>query len=217
MLFFLDSADVSEIEELKMVGIFDGITTNPSLFSDKADEFYSFARLLCEKASGLPVSIEVGATDYDEMLEEGKRILSISDNVVLKLPTTWDGIKACQYFSSIGREVNMTLCFSANQAVLVAKAGASYVSPFVGRLDDIGHDGLELLEDIKLIYQNYGFKTKILAASIRNVYHLHQVARIGVDVATMPIKIIKNLINHPLTDMGVEKFRLDWINSGLKI
>ena len=216
MLFFLDSADVKEIEDLSSVGIIDGVTTNPSLLSKNSGDFYKIAKDICAATNG-PVSLEVGSTDYEGMLTEGEKILSIASNVVLKLPTTWDGIKVCSYFASQGKDVNMTLCFSVNQALLAAKAGAAYISPFIGRLDDIGQDGLTLVEEIHNLYLNYEFTTKILAASIRNPYHLYQVAQIGAQVATMPSKVIRQLVDHPLTDIGLKNFSSDWLKSGLKI
>jgi len=217
MLFFLDSADIKEIEELLAFGIVDGITTNPSLFAAIGGDFYKIAKDICSAVDG-PVSLEASSTDYNNMLQEGEKILGIADNAVLKLPMTWPGIKACKYFSDKGHRVNMTLCFSAAQALVAAKAGATYVSPFIGRIDDTGHDGLNLIEDINEIYMNYPeLNTKILAASIRNIYHLHQVCKIGTSIATIPAKIMKQLLDHPLTDIGVKKFSEDWKKSGLKI
>ena len=217
MRFFIDSTDVKEIEELSSYGIIDGVTTNPSLFAQVSGDFYAIAKEICAATYG-DVSLEVSATDYDNMIKEGEKILAIAENVVLKLPTTWDGVKACNYFSSEGYRVNMTLCFSATQALIAAKAGAAYISPFIGRLDDIGQDGLELIADIREIYSNYpDLDTEILAASIRNPYHLYQASMIGADVATMPAKVIRQLLEHPLTDKGVEMFSNDWKKSGLKI
>jgi transaldolase len=216
MLFFIDSADINEIKELNKFGIIDGVTTNPTLFSKSGNDFHRHAKDICEVVTG-PVSLEVGSTNYDEMVTEGEKIIKIAENVVLKLPMTWDGIRACKYFAHKGALVNMTLCFSSNQALLAAKAGAAYISPFIGRIDDIGQDGLSLIEDIQQIYQNYNFRTQILAASIRNTYHLQQVALMGADVATVPSKILKQMLNHPLTDQGIAKFSEDWIKSGLKI
>jgi transaldolase len=217
MLFFIDSANVKEIEELYAYGIIDGVTTNPSLFSKEGKDFYQTAKDICGLVDG-PVSLEVAALDYENIIKEGDKILSIADNVVLKLPCTWDGIKACKYFSGQDRLVNMTLCFSASQALLAAKAGAAYISPFIGRLDDSGSDGLDLIEDIQTIYSNYEWlDTQILAASIRNIYHLQQAAMIGADIATIPAKLLKQLVNHPLTDQGLEIFSHDWKKSGLKI
>ncbi len=217
MKFFIDSTDIKEIEELNSFGIIDGVTTNPSLFAKTGGDFYQTARDICASVYG-DVSLEVSATDYDNMLKEGEKILGIAQNVVLKLPTTLDGIKACSYFSGNGYRVNMTLCFSANQALIAAKAGAAYVSPFIGRLDDSGQDGLELISDIREIYDNYpDFDTQILAASIRNPYHLYQASMIGADVATMSARIIKQALEHPLTDKGLEIFTQDWKKSGLKI
>lgn len=216
MKFFIDSANIDEVKELTEFGVVDGVTTNPSLFAKIGGDFHQIAKNLCQNVEG-PVSLEVGATKYEEMIKEGEVIFAIADNAVLKLPMTWDGIKACKLFSSRGLAVNMTLCFSANQALLAAKAGARYISPFIGRIDDMGHDGLELIADIKVLYDNYGFDTEILAASIRNTYHLQQVALIGADVATCPAKVIKQMISNPLTDIGLQKFSEDWQKSGLKI
>lgn len=217
MRFFIDSTDIKEIEELNSYGIIDGVTTNPSLFAKTGGDFYIVAKDICAAVYG-DVSLEVSATDYDNMLKEGEKILAIAENVVLKLPITLDGIKACSYFAGNGYRVNMTLCFSANQALIAAKAGAAYVSPFIGRLDDSGQDGLELISDIREIYDNYpDFDTQILAASIRNPYHLYQASMIGADVATMSAKIIKQALQHPLTDKGLEIFTSDWNKSGLSI
>lgn len=217
MKFFIDSTDIKEIEELSVLGIIDGVTTNPSLFAKTEKDFYITAKEICAAVYG-DVSLEVSAIDYDNMLKEGEKILNIAENVVLKLPMTLDGIKACSYFSGNGYRVNMTLCFSANQALIAAKAGAAYISPFIGRLDDAGQDGLELISDIRDIYDNYpDFDTEILAASIRNPYHLYQASMIGADVATMSAKVIKQALEHPLTDKGLEIFDQDWKSSGLKI
>lgn len=217
MKFFIDSTDIKEINELNSYGIIDGVTTNPSLFAKTGGDFYSIAKEICEAVYG-DVSLEVSAIDYDNMRKEGEKILNIADNVVLKLPMTLEGVKACSYFAGNGYRVNMTLCFSANQALIAAKAGAAYISPFIGRLDDSGQDGLELISDIREIYNNYpDFDTEILAASIRNPYHLYQASMIGADVATMSGKIIKQVFQHPLTDKGLEIFTTDWKNSGLKI
>ena len=217
MLFFIDSADIKEIAELYQYGIVDGVTTNPTLLSKQGKDFYKTAKEICDLVKG-PVSLEVAAQDYASMLKEGDKILSIADNVVLKLPCTWDGIRGCHHFASQKRDVNMTLCFSATQALIAAKAGAAYVSPFIGRIDDIGGDGLVLIEEIREIYSNYeDLNTQILAASIRSPYHLYQVATIGVEVATVPAKILRQLMTHPLTDQGLAIFSEDWQKSGLKI
>lgn len=217
MLFFLDSANVKEIEELMSFGIVDGITTNPSLIVKEGKDFYELARNICSIVSG-PVSLEVSATTFDGMLSEGEKLLNIGEHVVLKLPITWDGIKACKHFAAQGKDVNMTLCFSSTQALITAKAGAKYVSPFVGRIDDIGHDGLSLIEDIAEVFNNYSnLETHILAASVRNVYHIYQLSKIGVSVVTMAPKVMQQLLEHPLTDIGLKKFSEDWLKSGLKI
>lgn len=217
MLFFLDTADVKELEELVHYGMVDGVTTNPSLFSKIGGNFYETAKEICRLVDG-PVSLEVSSTDFDSILKEGEKLLNVSDNVVLKFPMTWDGVRACKHFSDQGVEVNMTLCFSANQALIAAKAGAAYVSPFIGRLDDIGQDGLSLIDEIMNVFRNYSYlDTKILAASVRNVSHVHQLALMGVDVITMPPKIMKQLLDHPLTDSGLVQFTKDWAKSGMKI
>jgi transaldolase len=217
MIFFIDSADVKEIAELYETGIIDGVTTNPSLMSKVGGDFYKVAKEICAIVDG-PVSLEVSAEHYSDMLEEGQKILNIAENVVLKLPMTWDGIKACKHFGGLGASVNMTLCFSTAQALIAAKAGADYVSPFVGRLDDTGHDGLDLVSDINTALSNYpDFDTYILASSIRNPYHFYRVAMIGAHVVTMSGKVIKQLLDHPLTEKGLEIFNSDWKKSGLKI
>jgi len=217
MLFFIDSANIKEIEELYTYGIIDGVTTNPSLLAKEGGDFYSVAKAICKLVDG-PVSLEVSALDYDAMLKEGTKILDIAENVVLKLPCTWDGVKACEHFAGKDALVNMTLCFSSTQALVAAKAGAAYISPFIGRIDDIGGDGLVLIEEIQEIFANYEWiDTQILAASIRNTYHLQQAAMIGADIATVPANIIWQLMNHPLTEQGLERFTSDWKKSGLKI
>lgn len=217
MQIFLDSADIQEIHEIWQYGFIDGITTNPSLIAKTTGNFKESITKICKIALG-GVSVEVSANDYAGMLEQGKKILKIADNIILKLPITLDGIRACKYFSSNGVKVNMTLCFSANQALIASKVGASYVSPFIGRLDDIGWDGMQLIQDIKRAYNNYSdLSTKILAASIRSTEHVHRCALFGADVATIPGKIIKQLLHHPLTDKGLEIFNKDWHKSGLSI
>ncbi|MCC8417259.1 MAG: fructose-6-phosphate aldolase [Rickettsia endosymbiont of Bryobia graminum] len=218
MQIFLDSADIKEIKEINQLGVIDGLTTNPSLMSKTTNDFKATIVEIC-KIIDSDVSIEVAANDFDNMIDQGNKILGISNNIVIKLPITWDGIRACRYFADKGRKVNMTLCFSANQALIAAKAGAAYVSPFIGRLDDIGQEGINLIRDIRQIYDNYKDKlqTKILAASIRNSNHVFQCAQTGSDVITMPGKVIKQLLDHPLTLAGLEIFNKDWNNSGLKI
>ncbi len=217
MQFFLDSADIDEIKEINNLRIIDGITTNPSLIARINKDFKSTIATICKTIMG-DVSVEVAANDFEGMVTQGNKILNIASNIVIKLPLTWDGIKACKYFSENSVKVNMTLCFSANQALIAAKAGATYISPFIGRLDDIGQNGMQLIRDIKQLYINYPtLKTKILAASIRSPEHVHHSALFGADVATMPAKIIKQLLDHQLTAKGLEIFNQDWISSGLEI
>lgn len=216
MKLFLDSINSEEITKYDNLGMVDGLTTNPSLMAESKDDFCTIAGKLCRLIEG-GVSIEVASNDFEAMKREGKKILDIASNVVIKLPITWDGIKACRYFSEKGHKVNMTLCFSSSQALIAAKSGATYVSPFIGRLDDIGEDGMGLIEDIRMIYDNYQYKTEILAASIRSVDHVTQAALCGADVATIPAKIMSELIKHPLTDKGLSKFNQDWMKSGMKI
>lgn len=218
MEFFLDTADLAEIESLLPYGVVDGITTNPSLVSKHKDQTFShLIKNLCNIFDG-PISVEVTSRNYDQMVEQGKHILDWAPNIVLKLPITWDGIKACNYFADRDHKVNMTLCFSVNQALMAAKAGAYYVSPFIGRLDDIGYDGVSLLYDIRGVFDNYeNITTKILGASIRNVYHVYEAAKIGVDIVTMPASVMKKLIENPLTEAGLKQFESQWNNSGLKI
>jgi len=216
MELFLDSVDSFEIKKYNAFGIVDGITTNPSLMASAKKNFRETANDICNLVRG-DVSIEVVSNDFEEMVEEGNKILEIATNMVVKLPITWDGLKACKYFSSKKRKVNMTLCFSASQALLAAKAGAAYISPFIGRLDDIGEDGMGLIAEIREIYDNYQFETKILAASIRTIEHVTEAALCGADVATIPAKIMSQLLAHPLTDKGLEQFNQDWTKSGMKI
>ena len=197
MKFFVDSADIAEIKELAAMGFLDGVTTNPSLIAKSGRKFKEVIAEICAVVSG-PVSAEVAATDYEGMIREGEILSKIAKNVCVKLPLTIDGLKACKYFSNKGIQTNVTLCFSAAQAILAAKAGATFVSPFVGRLDDIGQDGLSLIEEICEIYSNYPeFKTEVLVASIRHPIHITQAARMGADVATIPGKIFKQLASHP--------------------
>lgn len=217
MKFFIDTAEVNEIRELNSCGLIDGVTTNPSLIAKSGRDIFVVAKEICALVKG-PVSLEVTATKYDEMIKEGNKLCQIAKNVAVKLPMTMDGLKACRYFSDQGIMVNVTLCFSAAQAILAAKAGASFVSPFVGRLDDIGQDGLGLIEEIRQIYSNYPeFNTKILVASVRNPIHIVESAKIGADIVTVPAKVISQLINHPLTDKGLEIFLQDWKKTGQKI
>jgi transaldolase len=216
MEIFLDSADIKEIEELNNLGLIDGVTTNPSLIAKMGQDFTKIVKTICSLVDG-DVSVEVVASDFEGMVKQGAKILEIDDNLVVKLPITLDGLRACQYFSDQGEMVNMTLCFSVNQAILAARAGATYVSPFIGRLDDIGQDGMQLIREIKHVYNNYLFETEILAASIRGPEHFHQAALSGADIATMSGKIIRQLIDHPLTTKGLEIFNKDWAESKLKI
>jgi transaldolase len=216
MQIFLDSANIKEIEEVYNLGIIDGITTNPSLMSKTNSEFIATIAAICKIVNG-DISVEVVANDFEMMIQQGKRILEIADNIVIKLPVTWDGIKACKYFFRQGIKVNMTLCFSVNQALLAAKAGAYYISPFIGRLDDIGDNGMKLINDIRQMYDRQKQDTKILAASIRNPQHVAAAAMIGADVITLSGKILWQLLDHPLTDKGLDIFNKDWVHSGLTI
>lgn len=217
MKFFIDSAEISEIKEMAEYGLLDGVTTNPSLIAKSGRVFQEVIAEICSVVDG-PVSAEVAATDYEGMVREGKILSKIAKNVCIKLPLTLDGLKACKYFSSKNIKTNVTLCFSASQAILAAKAGATFVSPFVGRLDDVGQDGLSLIEEICQIYANYPeFKTEVLVASIRNPIHITQSAKMGAHVATIPAKVLKQLVSHPLTDKGLETFVKDWSSTGQKI
>ncbi len=217
MKFFVDTADIAEIKELAATGLLDGVTTNPSLVAKTGRDFLETIAEICRIVPG-PVSAEVAATDYDGMMKEAAVLAKIAKNVAIKVPLTMDGLKACKALSSDGTMVNVTLCFSANQALLAAKAGATFVSPFIGRLDDIGLDGMDLIREIRQIYDNYiDFSTEILAASIRTVNHVKDAALIGADVATIPPGILKALVKHPLTDSGVATFVSDWKKTGQKI
>jgi transaldolase len=216
MKFFLDTADTQAIAELNALGMVDGVTTNPSLILKSGRNILEVTKEICDMVAG-PVSAEVVATEAEAMIAEGRKLAEIADNITIKLPLTWDGLKACKTLSDEGRMVNVTLCFSANQALLAAKAGASFISPFIGRLDDIHLDGMDLIEDIRTIYDNYGFETEILAASIRSVNHVQQAALVGADVITAPPEVIKKLASHPLTDKGLEQFLADWAKTGQKI
>jgi transaldolase len=217
MKFFVDTADVAEIRELAATGLLDGVTTNPSLVAKAGRDFKEIIAEICEVVPG-PVSAEVAALDTDGMLKEGRALAKIAKNVTVKVPLTWAGLKACKALTSEGTMVNVTLCFSANQALLAAKAGATFVSPFIGRLDDIGLDGMDLIREIRTIYDNYpALQTEILAASIRHVGHVRQAALIGADVATVPPGVLKALVAHPLTDKGVEMFLADWKKTGQRI
>ncbi len=217
MKFFVDTSDVSEIRELAETGLLDGVTTNPSLIAKSGRDFKEVVAEICEIVPG-PVSAEVAATQADQMIKEGRELAKIAKNVTIKVPLTWDGLKACKVISGEGTMVNVTLCFSANQALLAAKAGATFVSPFIGRLDDIGLDGMLLIREIRQIFDNYqNLSTDILAASMRTVNHVREAALIGADVATIPPATIKALISHPLTDKGLEQFLADWAKTGQKI
>ena len=217
MKFFVDTADVAEIRSLAALGLLDGVTTNPSLIAKSGRDFKEVVAEICELVSG-PVSAEVAATDTAGMLREGRILREIASNVAVKVPLTWDGLSACRTLVGEGTMVNVTLCFSANQALLAAKAGATFVSPFIGRLDDNGLDGMQLIREIRAIYDNYpDFTTQILAASIRTVNHVKEAALAGSDVATVPATILQALVKHPLTDKGLEQFVADWKKTGQRI
>ncbi|MEM9734092.1 MAG: fructose-6-phosphate aldolase [Pseudomonadota bacterium] len=216
MKFFLDTADVDEIRYWNDKGLLDGVTTNPSLILKSGRDIKEVLAEICDIVDG-DVSGEVAATDYDTMLAEGRKLAQIADNICIKLPITLDGVRACKTLVDEGFKTNMTLCFSANQALLVAKAGATYVSPFIGRLDDMAIDGMELIEEIREIYDNYGFETEILAASIRTVNHVKMCALAGADVGTLPPSTIEGLVKHPLTDKGLDAFLKDWEKTGQTI
>lgn len=216
MKFFVDTADIDAIAELNDLGMVDGVTTNPSIIKKSGRDILDVTKEICDLVSG-PVSAEVTATDADEMIAEGRKLVEIAENITVKVPLTWDGLKACKTLSDEGHKVNVTLCFSANQALIAAKAGATFISPFIGRLDDIALDGMELIEDIRTIYDNYGFETEVLAASIRSVNHVQDCARVGADVITAPPAVIKSLANHPLTDKGLAAFLADIEAANIKI
>jgi transaldolase len=216
MKFFVDTAEIAEIAELAETGLLDGVTTNPSLIHKSGRDFMEVTREICGLVDG-PVSAEVVALDHEGMMREAEVLRKIADNVCIKVPLTIDGLKTCKKLTGDGTMVNVTLCFSANQALLAAKTGASFISPFIGRHDDNGFDGVQLIEDIRVIYDNYAFETEILAASIRHPIHLLQCAKIGADVATMPPAVIKGLFKHVLTDKGIEGFLADWAKTGQTI
>ncbi|MEM1388981.1 MAG: fructose-6-phosphate aldolase [Pseudomonadota bacterium] len=216
MKFFVDTADVDAIRELNDLGMVDGVTTNPSLIMKSGRDIKEVTKEICDMVDG-PVSAETVATDADGMIAEGRELAKIAPNITIKVPLTWAGLKACKVLSDEGRMLNVTLCFSANQAILAAKAGATFISPFVGRLDDINIDGMDLIADIREIYDNYGFKTQILAASIRSANHMTEAAKIGADVATAPPDVIRKMAAHPLTDKGLAAFLDDWAKTGQKI
>ncbi|GAA6148295.1 fructose-6-phosphate aldolase [Pseudooceanicola nitratireducens] len=216
MKFFVDTADVPAIAELNDLGMVDGVTTNPSLIKKSGRDILEVTKEICDLVDG-PVSAEVTATDAETMIAEGRKLVEIAENIAVKVPLTWDGLKACKALSDDGHMVNVTLCFSANQALLAAKAGATFISPFIGRLDDINLDGLDLIADIRTIYDNYGYETEILAASIRTVNHISECAKIGADVITAPPAVIQSMVKHPLTDKGLDAFLADIKSAGISI
>ncbi|MBI4011757.1 MAG: fructose-6-phosphate aldolase [Candidatus Rokubacteria bacterium] len=216
MKIFLDTANVKELQDVAEMGLLDGVTTNPSLIAKEKRPFRDLVDEICRIVEGV-VNLEVTATDAPGMLSEGRELAKIAPNVVVKLPTTTEGLKACRTLSREGLKTNLTLCFSPTQALLVAKAGATYVSPFLGRLDDIAHVGMDLIRTIRTIYDNYDFKTQILAASLRNPLHVVDAAVAGADVATLPFAVFQMLIKHPLTDIGLKRFLEDWQKAGLKL
>lgn len=217
MKFFVDTADIAEIAELNETGLLDGVTTNPSLVAKTGKDFFTTVKEICKIVKG-PVSAEVTATDHATMLAEGRKLAEIATNIAVKVPLTLDGLKTCKLLSDDGIMVNVTLCFSPTQAILAAKAGATFVSPFVGRLDDIGQDGMGLIADIVQIYNNYSdFQTEVLVASIRNPMHVVQAAKLGADICTVPPAVLKSLVKHPLTDKGLDAFLADWKKTGQSI
>ncbi|GAA6208156.1 fructose-6-phosphate aldolase [Cognatishimia sp. WU-CL00825] len=216
MKFFVDTAEIDAIAELNDLGMVDGVTTNPSLIKKSGRDIIEVTKEICALVKG-PVSAEVTATDAETMIAEGRKLAEIAENIAVKVPLTWDGLKACKTLTDEGKMVNVTLCFSANQAILAAKAGATFISPFIGRLDDINLDGMDLIADIRNVYDNYGFETQILAASIRSANHVLESARIGADVMTAPPAVIKAMVNHPLTDKGLATFLDDIKAADIKI
>ncbi len=216
MTFFFDTAEIAEIEELHALGMLDGVTTNPSLIAKSGRDFVEVAREICAIVPG-PVSAEVVAVEAEDMITEGRKLAEIAENIAVKVPLTWAGLRACKVLTGEGRMVNVTLCFSANQALIAAKAGATFISPFIGRLDDINIDGMELIRDIRIIYDNYDFATQILAASIRSPNHVTQAALAGADIATAPAGVLKGLANHPLTEKGLASVLKEWAATGQKI
>lgn len=210
MKFFIDTADVNEIREAESLGILDGVTTNPTLVSKTGRYFKETIEEICSIVKGRPVSAEVVSTDTEGIIKEGRELAKIADNIVVKVPLIKDGLKAVKALTSEGIKVNVTLCFSSNQALLAAKAGGTYVSPFIGRLDDRGHTGMEVIDEIRTIYDNYGFETQIIVASIRNPLHVRDAALIGADIATIPFAVFNNIVKHPLTDEGLKNFLADW-------
>lgn len=216
MKFFVDSADLDQIAALNDIGLVDGVTTNPSIIAKSGRDFKEVIAEICALVEG-PVSAEVVAMQADQMIAEGRELRKIASNICVKLPLTMDGLKACKILTDEGASTNVTLCFSANQALLAAKCGATFISPFIGRLDDITQDGIALIEDIRTIYDNYGYETEILAASIRNVNHIKDCALVGADVITSPPDVIRKLASHPLTDAGLAAFMKDWETTGQSI
>tara|TARA_B100000579_G_C22780212_1_gene828841 strand:- start:594 stop:1253 length:660 start_codon:yes stop_codon:yes gene_type:complete len=216
MKFFIDTANIKEIEELVPTGFVDGVTTNPSLIAKNGDDMAKTIKAICSIVSG-PVSAEVTATDFNKMLEEGQYLSSLAKNVTIKVPLTFNGLKVCKILREKNIMVNVTLCFSAAQALLAAKAGASFISPFVGRLDDIGENGMSLIENIVIMYENYGFETEVLVASVRSPQHVIDAAVIGAHVATLPPKVVHDLYEHPLTKKGLDAFLDDWKKTGQSI
>ncbi|MBZ3693631.1 fructose-6-phosphate aldolase [Phyllobacterium calauticae] len=216
MKFFVDTADVKDIRELNDLGLLDGVTTNPSLILKSGRSILDVTKEICSIVDG-PVSAEVTAVEYEQMMKEAAVLSKIANNICIKVPLTLDGLKACKALTSDGHMVNVTLCFSATQALLAAKAGATFISPFIGRIDDIGINGMDLIAEIRTIYDNYDYKTEILAASIRTINHVKEAALIGADVATIPPATLKALVKHPLTDKGLETFLADWAKTGQKI
>ena len=216
MKFFVDTADIDAIRELNELGVLDGVTTNPSLINKSGRDIKEVTKEIADLVAG-PVSAETVATDYDTMMKEGHELAKLGDNIAIKVPLTWDGLKACKSLREEGRMVNVTLCFSVNQAILAAKAGATFVSPFIGRLDDLNLDGMQLIADIRQVYDNYGFETEILAASIRTPNHMTEAAKIGADVCTAPPEVIRKMASHPLTDAGLKTFLDDWKKTGQSI
>ena len=216
MKFFVDTAEIDAIAELNDLGMVDGVTTNPSLIKKSGRDILEVTKEICDLVDG-PVSAEVVALKAEDMIAEGRKLAEIAENIAVKVPLTWDGLKACKVLTDEGKMVNVTLCFSANQALLAAKAGATFISPFIGRLDDLNMDGLDLIADIRELYDNFGFETNILAASIRTANHMSECAKIGADVATAPPAVIKAMANHVLTDKGLDQFIKDAAAANIKI
>ena len=216
MELFIDTAEIDEIKSLNITGLIDGVTTNPSLIAKSGRNIIETIEEICNEVSG-PVSAEVTATDFETMVKEGRKLSAIAQNVAIKVPLTFEGLRACKVFSEDGIMVNVTLCFNSAQAILAAKAGASFISPFIGRLDDIGSDGINLISEITEIYDIHGFETKVLAASIRSVQDIIDSAKFGADVATIPPKFLRAMYSHPLTDKGLAAFLADWKKTGQSI